>query len=90
MSVERIKQLRSQMLIHSYLYYWQDDPIWSDDKWQQNANELRDLQGEGVDIGWYDREFKGWDGSTGHHLPVDEWVKTKATYIRRVNTQYES
>lgn len=76
------------MLIHSYLYYWQDDPIWSDDKWQQNANELRDLQGEGVDIGWYDGEFKDWDGTTGHHLPVDEWVKTKAIYIRRVNNQY--
>lgn len=75
---ERIKQLRGQMLIHSYLYYWLDDPIWSDDMWQKQANELAQIN---KPIDWYDEAFEGWDGTTGHHLPTDEWVKNKARHI---------
>lgn len=83
---ERIKQLRSQMLIHSYLYYWKDSPIISDDDWQRRANELRDLQKEyNTGIGWYDKEFEDWAGDTGCHLPRDEWVVSKSLYIYRLH-----
>lgn len=69
---ERIKQRRSQMLVHSYIYYELDHNIVSDHQWQAWANELRDLQlVYGWRIDWYDKDFKDWDGSTGCHLPKD-------------------
>ena len=43
---EIIRQRRSQMLVHSYLYYRLDKPIISDDTWQKWANELAELQRE--------------------------------------------
>ena len=83
------------MLVHSYLYYVLDDPIISDDVWQQWANELLHLQNQykGLDIKsdicYYDEVFKDWDGTTGHHLPFDDkWVIRKALQIRRINEKY--
>lgn len=81
---ERVKQLRSLMLLHSYLYYHRDTPIVTDHQWQSWANELRDIQvafGRVV-IGWYDDVFTDWDGSTGYHLPVDDFVRTIAVRLR--------
>ena len=79
---ERIKQLRLNMLIHSYLYYHLDSPIISDDAWQRRADELAHLQDKHPRyIGCYDNEFKDWTGSTGYFLPVDLWVISKATYL---------
>lgn len=79
---ERIKQRRSQMLIHSYLYYTLDTSIISDHQWQKWADELTDLQHNNpTKIGFYDTAFEGWDGSTGMHLPKDQWVIDKANYL---------
>jgi len=79
MSTERIKHLRSMLLIHSYLYYQMDDPLISDEQWQVWAEELKILQKDGnITIGWYDKEFADWDGTTGVHLPGDKWVVRKA------------
>lgn len=81
---EKIKQRRSQMLVHSYLYYELDTSILEDHEWQNFANELRDLQDAmlhmkgDTNIEFYDKEFIGWDGSTGYHLPKDGWVRDKA------------
>ena len=76
---ERIKQRRHQMLIHSCLYYGCDTSVVDDDTWQRWANELRDLQlVYGDKIGFYDKEFQDWDGTTGHHLPQDLYIMTKA------------
>ena len=72
--LERIKHLRRLMLVHCHLYYRMDESIVSDHQWQQWAWELRDLQEASPDaccIGFYDKEFEGWDGSTGYHLPTD-------------------
>lgn len=81
---EKIKQRRSQMLIHSCIYYEMDDNIVSDDKWQQWAEELTELQKDCKEIGFYDREFKDWDGTTGAHLPHrDSWVYFKALSLMR-------
>lgn len=86
---EKIKQRRSQMLIHSYLYYTLDSSIITDHQWQAYADELRDLQdamlhmkGNTV-IGFYDKEFVDWDGSTGYDLPTDSWVVDKALKLLR-------
>ena len=81
---ELIKRRRAQMLIHSYLYYWKDDPIVSDYQWQLWAEELTELQESShQDIGFYDKEFKDWDGSTGSHLSQDAWVRWKSTQVYR-------
>lgn len=75
---EKIKQRRTQMLIHSYLYYVLDSPVVSDDKWQQWADELTELQKSKMYIGFFDVQFSDWSGSTGMHLPFTQWVKDKA------------
>lgn len=78
-SSEKIKQRRSQMLIHSFLYYHCDTSVISDDQWQAWANELQYLQELYPDpIGFYDKSFQDWDGSTGMHLPTDGWIRQKA------------
>ena len=81
----KIRQRRSQMLVHSYIYYVLDDNMVSDDKWQQWANELRDLQKmypKESKIGFFDREFATWNGDTGAMLPLkDPYVVNKATQI---------
>ncbi len=70
------------MLIHSYLYYHLDTSIVSDHKWQDWANELAFLQQTYPEkIDWYDKEFADWDGSTGMHLPVNDWIKDKAATL---------
>jgi hypothetical protein len=78
---ERIKQRRCQMLVHSYLYYGLDTPIVSDGQWQSWADDLVELQKTNLHIGFYDSEFKDWDGSTGCHLPHDNWTKNKSKYL---------
>ena len=80
---EKIKQRRSQMLVHSYLYYHLDDTIISDDLWQEWAEELHELQKSATKIGFYDSAFADWDGTTGMHLPKDAWIADKAHQLLR-------
>lgn len=75
---EKIKQRRTQMLVHSYLYYVLDDIIIDDHKWQEWADELVELQKQKSDIGFYDKAFFDWTGASGAFLPFDKWVKEKA------------
>lgn len=82
---EKIKQRRTQMLVHSYLYYVKDENIISDEKWQQWADELVELQKQKLEIGFYDEAFKDWTGATGMHLPFDKWVKHRAEKLLEYN-----
>lgn len=88
---ERIKQRRSQMLVHSYLYYIEDAALISDDKWQRWADELYRLQKKNPDecqIDFYDEAFKDWTGDTGFHLPLkDPKVIKKAKQIQTIWNQ---
>lgn len=82
---ELIKQRRIQLLVHSFCYYEEDDPIISDQSWQDFANDLVVLQDsfpEACKIDFYDDAFADWDGSTGMHLPKDEWVRNKSVQVR--------
>jgi len=82
---EKIRQRRSQMLVHSCLYYHMDDNLVSDHVWQAWADELAELQTrypEACQIGFYDKEFMGWNGSTGCHLPTDHEVLHKARKLQ--------
>jgi NAD-dependent DNA ligase len=84
---QEIKLLRAQMLVHSFIYYEQDDSIISDDDWQKRANRLAKLQSKyGTKIGFYDDQFAEWDGTTGHHLKFDDWVRGKALELLRKHT----
>lgn len=73
-TVEKINQLRRQMIFHSILYYRMDAPLWSDARFDERAAELVRLQAENPDLrtGFRDEEFAGFDGSTGFDLPLDD------------------
>ncbi len=75
---EKIRQRRTQMLVHSYLYYEMDENVIDDHKWQEWADELVELQKQRKDIGFYDEAFADWTGASGAFLPFDEWVKKRA------------
>ncbi len=77
---EHIKQRRAQLLIHSCLYYEYDEPVVTDAQWDAWAAELVRLHELfGTTIGFYDDDFKDWDGSTGHCLPLrDPFVVSSA------------
>lgn len=81
----KIRQRRSQMLVHSFIYYELDDNIISDDTWQRWANQLRFIQEtypKYCKIKFYDKEFSDWNGDTGAMLPLkDPYVVGKSTYI---------
>ena len=77
------------MLVHSYIYYEKDDNIVDDFTWQAWADELAVLQDENPDdchIGFYDKEFEGWNGASGAFLPLkDPKVIAKAEKILLYN-----
>ena len=79
--VEKIRQRRNQMLVHSYLYYVMDENIVDDGKWQQWADELVELQKQEKVIGFYDEAFADWDGSTGCDLPQDPWIVRRCEWL---------
>lgn len=68
----KIRQRRLQILVHSYIYYDLGEELVSDAKWQQWANELvilqKDFPEESKKV-IYSKEFEGFDGTTGYHLP---------------------
>ena len=77
-----IKRLRSNILIHSYLYYQLDSPLITDALYDSMCKELVEIGYK--EIGWYDEQFKDFDGSTGYHLQYDAWVVSKAMEIKRL------
>lgn len=78
---EKIRQRRTQMLVHSYLYYVLDDNVIDDHTWQKWADELTELQKQKKVIGFYDEAFADWTGATGTHLPFDPWVIQRAKIL---------
>jgi NAD-dependent DNA ligase len=78
---ELIKRRRLQMLVHSCLYYSLDENIWTDHQFDAAAKELAQLMTDYPDAysDRFDEYFKGWDGSSGYHLPHrDPWVFSAA------------
>lgn len=81
----KIRQRRSQMLVHSRIYYILDENIVSDDQWQKWANELAELQNKYPKlskIDFFDREFIAWNGDSGAFLPLnDPYVVNKTQQV---------
>lgn len=75
---EKIQRRRYQMLVHSLLYYDLDMNLIPDHKWAEWAQELVSLQEAHPDVASrviFAEAFKGFDGSTGFHLPYrDEQI----------------
>ena len=73
--IEKIRQRRLQILVHSCIYYKYNENIISDAKWNEWANELVELQkkypAQSMKADMYD-VFKDFDGSTGFDLPIDD------------------
>lgn len=68
-AVYLIAKRRRQMLIHSFIYYELNDNIITDELWTRWAQQLARVQNKyGKRIGFFDKLFADWDGSTGHHL----------------------
>lgn len=91
---EFIQRRRSQMLVHSCIYYQMDDNVVSDDQWQQWANELAEIQykyPKCCKIKFFDRDFAGWDGTSGAFLPLkNEWVWNKALYVLELHEKSDN
>ncbi len=87
---QKIRQRRSQMLVHSCLYYEMDESIVDDYTWQKWADELAQLQNDNpkaCNIKFYDSEFHGWTGASGAFLPLkDPNVRGKSEYILKISS----
>lgn len=86
---EYIHRKRRQMIIHSIIYYRMDENVITDDTWQCWANELAAVQKHypyHCNIGFHDELFKGWDGSTGMHLDLQEYYGVALEVIRIANS----
>jgi hypothetical protein len=84
---EKVKKLRTQMLLHSYLYYTCDAPQVSDHQWQDWADELTILQMFDDEIFFYDEEFEDWNEDTGCHLPAPDFIKEMAWKLFKVKSR---
>lgn len=88
----KIRQRRSQMLIHSCIYYQMDQNLISDDKWQEWANELAELQTkypECCKINFFDIDFSDWTGDSGFNLPLrNPWVWGKSLQLLNTWEKY--
>ena len=88
-----INQRRSQMLVHSYLYYGLDESIVDDQTFDKWARELVKLQDDYPDVASkciYAGNFKEFDGTTGFHLPRDLWVRTKALRLLNYHKKHQN
>jgi len=73
--MELIKRRRLQLVVHSCIYYRMTENIWSDLEFDTKALELKDLQNSYPELSAkvleYYKEFIGWTGDTGFHLPIN-------------------
>jgi hypothetical protein len=89
-----IQRRRYQILVHSLLYYELDINLVSDAQWAKWGQELSQLQITYPDIASrviFAEAFKGFDGSTGFHLPFrDAQVVTIAFRLLKRERSAES
>lgn len=89
-----IQRRRYQILVHSLLYYELDINLVSDNQWAAWGKELAELQTAHPDIASrviFAEAFKGFDGSTGFHLPYkDEQIVNIAYRLLKRQRSAES
>ncbi len=91
---ELIARRRNQILIHSIIYYRYGTSVIEDTQFDEWANQLAALQMQYPDIASlcpYAEEFKGFDGTTGYHLPMyDSVLLSKAQYVIEISKQFNN
>lgn len=81
----KISFLQRVVLIHSYLYYIKDSPVWSDKKFDEISKQLVHEQSKHSSV-WIEQEtqygyvFYDFDGSTGFDL----WYKLQESDKQRI------
>ena len=87
--IYRIKKLRRMLCIHAYIYYTLGESLVEDSVWDGWALELVELQNNSTCAftGYYDREFYDFDGSTGMHLPKDDFIKAVAEQLIKTHKE---
>lgn len=81
---ELITRRRRQILVHSVIYYRMNDNVISDAQWSKWAMELVELQKKYPEIADscpYADDFKGFDGSSGFDLPLDDPIAVRDANI---------
>ncbi len=82
-----IQRRRLQLLVHSSIYYVFGTSLITDEQWKRWALELMDLQSRYPELTGqvvYGNAFRGFDPSTGYHLPIqDEAVISRALHLIR-------
>lgn len=86
-----ILRRRLQVLVHSCIYYVFNENIIPDFTWSAWARELAELQEKYPSIAArvdYAKEFQGFDGSTGFHLPTRNLeIMAKAQYLLKIRKE---
>ena len=86
-----ILRRRLQVLVHSCIYYVFNENIIPDSTWSAWARELAELQEKYPSIAArvdYAKEFQGFDGSTGFHLPTRNLeTMAKAQYLLKIRKE---
>jgi len=74
--LRRIRRLRSVVTFNAGVYYEHNDTWITDQQWDAKAYLLVKLQKDFAYllpyVGFFDHEFKDFDGSTGMHLPYND------------------
>jgi len=69
-TLEDINRYQRQLIVHSYIYYYLNDNLWDDHKYDTKSNQLVQLKHNNPE--WINSQFsdifKDFDGSTGYQL----------------------
>lgn len=89
--VELITRRRRQILVHSFLYYQQNESIIADhvfDKWSKELVELQEKFPEEAKQAPFHEGFKTFDGSSGFDLPYsDPQIQNTGLHLLRIHRQ---
>lgn len=87
--IKKISRQRENILIHSYIYYGENDNLISDHEFDRRCLILKELQElyprEASKSKWAD-SFKDWDGASGFNLPYTD-VILKAKRIKETSLE---
>ena len=83
---DKIELLERWIIVHSIRYYEMDDPIIKDSQFDKNARQLAAMLRQfpqDAKKSKYAYCFKGFDGSTGHHL-YRQLNKSDRAYLTQI------
>jgi NAD-dependent DNA ligase len=82
--MEKVEELRKQILLHSYIYYYLCSSVISDQEYDTLAKELQELEETYKGQGKYAEEFKGFVKGTTSGFDLDylkpEIIEEAMTY----------